>query len=62
MAGVSSDGGSQALILFHFPALPLSFWFILSSLQVLWLHFTVAVMKKECCWLMRFFFFPEGLV
>lgn len=52
MTGFSSDEGSQVLILFHFPALPLSFRLILSSSQVLWLFFTIAVMKKEC-----FFFF-----
>ena len=57
MTGFSSDEGSQVLILFHFPALPLSFRFILSSSQVLWLFFTLAVMKKEYCWSMLFFFF-----
>jgi len=55
MTGFSSDEGSQVLILFHFPALPLSFRLILSSSQVLWLFFTIAVMKKECI-----FFFLAG--
>ena len=56
MTGFSSDEGSQVLILFHFPALPLSFRLILSSSQVLWLFFTIAVMKKEC-----FFFFGQKI-
>ena len=57
MTGFSSDEGSQVLILFHLPALPLSFRFILSSSQVLRLFFTVAVMKKEYCRSVLFFFF-----
>lgn len=57
MTGFSSDEGSQVLILFHFPALPLSFRFILSSSQVLRLFFTIAVMKKEYCRSVIFFFF-----